>query len=223
MNVLTLLAILRRPIDRPPPRSVPSRSFASLHVKTAGRPRHHQEVREPAACNTGTSTYATGRPRVDGEERRGWCTTPRPATTLRALLAQIIFEQESKAGQNLLPATFLRQLIRFYGDSMQMLVPRFLEQSLQTLTQDQDKFRGQMTSARSAWARLRCSTSRSAATWNCSSAPSRCSSRLRGPSAQGRRQRQGAGEGAARSTTPCNGDEGMQEKLERMKEGGAKE
>jgi polyhydroxyalkanoate synthesis regulator protein len=36
----------------------------------------------------------------------------------RSVLAQIIFEQENKAGQNLLPTTFLRQLIRFYGDSM---------------------------------------------------------------------------------------------------------
>jgi polyhydroxyalkanoate synthesis regulator protein len=63
------------------------------------------------------------------------------------VLAQIIFEQENKAGQNLLPATFLRQLIRFYGDSMQMLVPRFLEQSLETLTRDQEKFRTQMTNA----------------------------------------------------------------------------
>lgn len=42
------------------------------------------------------------------------------------MLAQIIFEQENKAGQNLLPTTFLRQLIRFYGDSMQMVVPKYL-------------------------------------------------------------------------------------------------
>src|ERR1700749_3666418 len=45
----------------------------------------------------------------------------------RSVLTQIIFEQENKEGQNLLPITFLRQLIRFYGDSMQMLVPRYLE------------------------------------------------------------------------------------------------
>ena len=47
------------------------------------------------------------------------------------MLAQIIFEQENKEGQNLLPIAFLRQLIRFYGDSMQMLVPRYLEVSIE--------------------------------------------------------------------------------------------
>jgi polyhydroxyalkanoate synthesis repressor PhaR len=63
----------------------------------------------------------------------------------RSVLAQIIFEQENKAGQNLLPTTFLRQLIRFYGDSMQMVVPKYLEQSIDTLTREQEKFRKQMT------------------------------------------------------------------------------
>ena len=49
----------------------------------------------------------------------------------RSVLTQIIFEQENKEGQNLLPIAFLRQLIRFYGDSMQMLVPRYLEVSIE--------------------------------------------------------------------------------------------
>jgi polyhydroxyalkanoate synthesis regulator protein len=61
------------------------------------------------------------------------------------VLAQIIFEQENKAGQNLLPTTFLRQLIRFYGDSMQMVVPKYLEQSIDMLTREQEKFRKQLT------------------------------------------------------------------------------
>jgi polyhydroxyalkanoate synthesis regulator protein len=60
------------------------------------------------------------------------------------VLAQIIFEQENKAGQNLLPTTFLRQLIRFYGDSMQMVVPKYLEQSIDMLTREQEKFRKQL-------------------------------------------------------------------------------
>ena len=46
---------------------------------------------------------------------------------------------------NLLPTTFLRQLIRFYGDSMQMVVPKYLEQSIDTLTREQEKFRKQLT------------------------------------------------------------------------------
>jgi polyhydroxyalkanoate synthesis repressor PhaR len=62
----------------------------------------------------------------------------------RSVLAQIMFEQESKVGQNLLPTTFLRQLIRFYGDNMQALVPRYLEFSMENLTRDQGKLRDQM-------------------------------------------------------------------------------
>ena len=62
-------------------------------------------------------------------------------------LTQIIFEQENKEGQNLLPINFLRQLIRFYGDSMQMLVPRYLEVSLDSLTREQEKFREQISQA----------------------------------------------------------------------------
>jgi polyhydroxyalkanoate synthesis regulator protein len=63
------------------------------------------------------------------------------------VLTQIIFEQENKEGQNLLPINFLRQLIRFYGDSMQMLVPRYLEVSLDSLTREQEKFREQISQA----------------------------------------------------------------------------
>lgn len=62
----------------------------------------------------------------------------------RSVLTQIIFEQESKEGQNLLPVTFLRQLIRFYGDSLQSLVPRYLEFSMNKLTHDQQKLRDQV-------------------------------------------------------------------------------
>jgi polyhydroxyalkanoate synthesis repressor PhaR len=66
----------------------------------------------------------------------------------RSVLTQIIFEQENKeGGQNLLPINFLRQLIRFYGDSMQMLVPRYLEVSIDSLTREQEKFREQISQA----------------------------------------------------------------------------
>lgn len=66
----------------------------------------------------------------------------------RPVLTQIIFEQENKVGaQNLLPVTFLRQLIRFYGDSMQAMVPSYLEFSMDHLTREQEKIRKQMTEA----------------------------------------------------------------------------
>ena len=65
----------------------------------------------------------------------------------RSVLAQIIFEEESKDGQNLLPIAFLRQLIRFYGDSMQALVPSYLEFSMDNLAKEQNQFREQMSKA----------------------------------------------------------------------------
>ena len=63
-----------------------------------------------------------------------------------AVLTQIIVDQESK-GQNLLPIGFLRQLIRFYGDSIEKLVPSYLEFSLDKLTSEQDRYRKQMEDA----------------------------------------------------------------------------
>ena len=98
--------------------------------------------------NTGTSTYVTLEDLAlmvkDGEDFLVYDAKSGDDIT-RSVLAQIIFEQENKAGQNLLPTTFLRQLIRFYGDSMQMVVPKYLEQSIDSLTREQEKFRKQMT------------------------------------------------------------------------------
>jgi polyhydroxyalkanoate synthesis repressor PhaR len=65
----------------------------------------------------------------------------------RPVLTQIIFEEENKGSHNLLPINFLRQLIRFYGDAMQGVVPGYLEISLDTLAKDQDKIRKQMSDA----------------------------------------------------------------------------
>src|ERR1700761_6677063 len=98
--------------------------------------------------NTGTSTYVTLEDLAsmvkDGEDFLVYDAKTGDDIT-RSVLAQIIFEQENKAGQNLLPTTFLRQLIRFYGDSMQMVVPKYLEQSIDTLTREQEKFRKQLS------------------------------------------------------------------------------
>ncbi|CCE06308.1 putative polyhydroxyalkanoate synthesis repressor PhaR-like [Bradyrhizobium sp. STM 3843] len=97
--------------------------------------------------NTGTSTYVTLEDLAamvkEGEDFLVYDAKTGDDIT-RSVLAQIIFEQENKAGQNLLPTTFLRQLIRFYGDSMQMVVPKYLEQSIDTLTKEQEKFRKQI-------------------------------------------------------------------------------
>ncbi|MBI5113499.1 MAG: polyhydroxyalkanoate synthesis repressor PhaR [Rhodovulum sp.] len=100
--------------------------------------------------NTGTSTYVTLED-LAGMLKSGEDFVVYDAKTgediTRSVLTQIIFEQEGKQGQNLLPITFLRQLIRFYGDSMQMLVPRYLESSLDLFSREQSKFRDQMTQA----------------------------------------------------------------------------
>ena len=61
----------------------------------------------------------------------------------RGVLTQIIVEQEGK-GSNLLPTGFLRQLIGFYGDQMQGLVPKYLEQAMTAFAQQQDQVRATM-------------------------------------------------------------------------------
>ena len=100
--------------------------------------------------NTGTSTYVTLEDLAAmvkaGEDFVVYDAKTSEDIT-RSVLTQIIFEQENKEGQNLLPITFLRQLIRFYGDSMQMLVPHYLEVSIDNLTREQGKFRDQMAQA----------------------------------------------------------------------------
>ena len=64
----------------------------------------------------------------------------------RSVLTQIIVEEESK-GQNLLPINFLRQLISFYGHSMQWMVPSYLEQMMNALAENQDRLRQSMQDA----------------------------------------------------------------------------
>jgi polyhydroxyalkanoate synthesis repressor PhaR len=64
----------------------------------------------------------------------------------RAVLAQIIFDEESK-GQTMMPANFLRQLIRLYGDTLQGFVPGYLEASMETFSRNQEKMREQVRQA----------------------------------------------------------------------------
>lgn len=65
----------------------------------------------------------------------------------RSVLTQIIVEEESKGGQNLLPISFLRQLISFYGDSLGGLVPRYLEYSMQAFSRNEQQMRNVMQNA----------------------------------------------------------------------------
>lgn len=97
--------------------------------------------------NTGSSTYVTlddlaemvknGEEFVVQDAKSGDDIT-------RSVLGQIIFDQEAREGQNLLSINFLRQLIKFYGDSMQTMVPSYLEYTMNSFTREQDKLRDQM-------------------------------------------------------------------------------
>lgn len=55
------------------------------------------------------------------------------------VLTQIIVEEES-SGQNMLPVNFLRQLISMYGNSMQSLMPSYLEASMENFRKNQKQF-----------------------------------------------------------------------------------
>src|ERR1700687_4083896 len=94
--------------------------------------------------NTDTSTYITLED-LAAIVKKGddfvVCDAKSGEDITRSVLTQIIFEQEGKNGQSLLPIAFLRQLIRFYGDSMQMLVPSYLEFTIDRLTREQSTFR----------------------------------------------------------------------------------
>jgi polyhydroxyalkanoate synthesis repressor PhaR len=97
--------------------------------------------------NTGTSTYVTLEDLAE-MVKKGEDFNVQDAKTgediTHPVLTQIIFELENKDGQNMLPIPFLRQLISFYGDQMQMIVPSFLEQSMVAFAKEQERFREQM-------------------------------------------------------------------------------
>lgn len=100
--------------------------------------------------NTGTSTYVTLED-LAKMVKKGEEFTVQDAKSgediTHSVLTQIIFEQESKTGNTLLPISFLRQLISYYGDQMQMVVPSFLEHSMKAFTEQQSQMREQMTRA----------------------------------------------------------------------------
>nr|AAK21954.1 carbon flux regulator [Rhizobium etli] len=100
--------------------------------------------------NTGTSTYVTLEDLAE-MVKRGEDFTVQDAKTetdiTHSVLTQIIFEQESKTGNTLLPISFLRQLITYYGDQMQMVVPSFLEHSMRAFTEQQAQMREQVNRA----------------------------------------------------------------------------
>jgi len=111
--------------------------------QTDGKPVIVKKYANRRLYNTATSSYVTlddlarmikeGGDFVAYDARTGEDLT-------RSVLTQIIVEQEQK-GQNLLPISFLRQLISLYGDSMQFLVPGYLEQAMLAFAQNQEQIR----------------------------------------------------------------------------------
>ena len=94
--------------------------------------------------NTGTSTYVTLENlavMVKNNEEFVVQDAKSGEDITRSVLTQIIFEQENKGGQNLMPIAFLRQLIRFYGDQMQAVIPGYLEHSMSAFAKEQEAFR----------------------------------------------------------------------------------
>jgi polyhydroxyalkanoate synthesis repressor PhaR len=62
------------------------------------------------------------------------------------VLTQIIMEEESR-GETMLPVSFLRQLISMYGDSMQAMVPGYLEASMDSFRRNQEQFKSAVEGA----------------------------------------------------------------------------
>jgi polyhydroxyalkanoate synthesis repressor PhaR len=132
------------------------------HDRSAGSPPESDETGESGSpkvkikkyanrrlYNTATSSYVTldhlcqmvkeGTEFVVHDAKTGEDIT-------RSVLTQIIVEEEAK-GQNLLPVSFLRQLISFYGDSLQAIVPRYLDYSMGVFARNQEQMRNYMTEA----------------------------------------------------------------------------
>lgn len=97
--------------------------------------------------NTATSSYVTLE-NLAAMARDGTDFVVQDAKTgediTRSVLTQIIFEEESRGHAPLLPTSFLRQLIRLYGDALQGYVPGYLEMTMHAFERNQEQFRAQM-------------------------------------------------------------------------------
>jgi polyhydroxyalkanoate synthesis repressor PhaR len=131
------------PVSGPPPEAPPEGGEAAapkVKIKKYANRRLY---------NTATSSYVTldhlcqmvkeGTEFVVHDAKTGEDIT-------RSVLTQIIVEEEAK-GQNLLPVSFLRQLISFYGDNLQALVPRYLDYSMGAFARNQEQMRRYMQDA----------------------------------------------------------------------------
>ncbi|WP_180899301.1 polyhydroxyalkanoate synthesis repressor PhaR [Martelella soudanensis] len=100
--------------------------------------------------NTGTSSYVTLEDLAD-MVKRGEDFTVKDARAgddiTHTVLTQIIFEQEAKSDQAILPVSFLREIIGYYGDQMQAMLPGFLDNAMKAFSEQQTHMREQMDKA----------------------------------------------------------------------------
>ncbi len=123
---------------QPKPGSVAGREAASMKPpvvvkKYANRRLYNTESSSYITLETLADMIRVGRDFVVYDAKTGDDIT-------RSVLTQIIVDEESK-GRAMLPTGFLRQLIGFYGDSVQTLVPRYLEQAMTTFARQQEHVR----------------------------------------------------------------------------------
>jgi polyhydroxyalkanoate synthesis repressor PhaR len=118
-------------------------------ASTSGDPVVIKKYANRRLYNTASSSYVT-LDHLSEMVREGVDFVVQDAKTgediTRSVLTQIIFEQESR-GQNLLPVTFLRRLIRFYGDQMQGFLPPYLEMSMESFSKAQEQMRDNFSRA----------------------------------------------------------------------------
>jgi polyhydroxyalkanoate synthesis repressor PhaR len=115
----------------------------------AGQPITIKKYANRRLYNTATSSYVTlddlCQMVKDGQDFAVFDAKTGEEIT-RSVLTQIIVEEEAK-GTNLLPVSFLRQLIAFYGDSLQALVPKYLEHSMTNFAKNQEQIRDYLSNA----------------------------------------------------------------------------
>lgn len=157
MALYTVLAVLlfyrplsaRKRRETPPKQIKQKRKRVSEESPKAEAPVIIKKYANRRLYNTQTSSYVT-LDHLASMVKEGTEFEVRDARTgediTRSVLTQIIFEEEAK-GQSLLPIKFLRQLIRFYGDSLQSFVPGYLDMSMDGFAKNQEQMRSRLAEA----------------------------------------------------------------------------
>ncbi len=133
-----------------PGRQIRDQAHMSVTQTPAKAPITIKKYANRRLYNTATSSYVTldhlSQMVKDGDDFVVYDAKSGEDIT-RSVLTQIIVEEESKGGQNLLPISFLRQLIGFYGDSLGGMVPRYLEYSMEAFARNEQQMRDYMRNA----------------------------------------------------------------------------